>query len=228
MGREKTTGEAKPLPDDLPARARRISAALRAAYADQGTALTFGTPFQLLIATILSAQCTDARVNMVTPDLFGRFPDARALAAADPAEVEEIIRTTGFFKQKTKAIIGASQTIVERFGGTMPESMEELTTLPGVGRKTAHVVRGNALGLPALFVDTHFKRLTGRMVLSPHVDPVKIEHDIAALLPEPEWTDFANAMIWHGRRICVARAPKCPDCVVNTDCPTGRERLGLK
>ncbi len=223
MGAKKVVPAPEP---DLKARARRISKALRREYSGAQTALIFGNPWQLLVATILSAQCTDERVNMVTPVLFAAYPDAPALAAADPADVERIILSTGFFRQKTKAIIGCARAVAERHGGRIPESMEELTALPGVGRKTAHVVRGNAYGYPAIFVDTHFRRLAGRMELSASADPEKIEAEIAGLLPEREWTHFSNAMIWHGRRVCVARKPRCPDCVVNQDCPTGRRLLG--
>lgn len=209
---------------DQKARARRISATLRKTY-EHRSGLDFSSPYQLLIATILSAQSTDVNVNKVTPVLFGRFPDPAALAAAPVAEVEEIVHSTGFFKQKAKAIIACAAIIVKDHGGTMPTDMEQLVKLPGVGRKTAHVVRGNALGLPALTVDTHFKRVTGRLGLTTNEDPEKIEYDIAALLPESEWTHFSNAIIWHGRRICDARKPRCAECPVLKDCPTGRSLL---
>lgn len=206
--------------------ARRVSAALRKEYPRVGTALESRSPFELLVATILSAQCTDARVNEVTPKLFEKYPDAHALAVANPDEVEKIIHPTGFFRQKRKSIQGCAQAIVERHGGEVPESMEDLTALPGVGRKTAHCVRAGAMGLPGIIVDTHFKRVAGRLGLTQETDADKIERAIAAELPEEEWSCFSNAVIHHGRRICHARKPRCGECVVLDDCDYGRKNAG--
>jgi endonuclease-3 len=177
-------------------------------------------PFQMLIATILSAQTTDKSVNAVTPKLFARYPDAAALAHADPSEVEAIIKPTGFYHVKAKTIIAASAALVERFHGEVPRRIEDLVTLPGVGRKTANVVLGVAFGLPGFAVDTHVKRLTRRLRLTKSTDPVKIEADVTKLLPPEEWTGFSLRLILHGRRICVARVPRCPECVLNDFCPS--------
>ena len=211
-------------PEELKKRARRISARLRKTYPDAKTALKHDGAFQLLIATILSAQCTDEMVNKVTPILFAKFPDARVFAAASQADVESIVHSTGFFRQKARGIINCSRALMERHGGELPESMEELTKLPGVGRKTANLIRGCAMGQPGIIVDTHFKRLAGRMGLTRNTNPDKIEHDIAALLPPSHWTEFSNAMIWHGRRICPARKPKCDECPIVKDCEFGKEQ----
>jgi endonuclease-3 len=181
-------------------------------------------PFQMLIATILSAQTTDRSVNAVTPKLFARYPDAAALAHADPAEVEAMIKPTGFYHVKAKTIIGASAALVERFHGEVPPRIEDLVTLPGVGRKTANVVLGVAFGVPGFAVDTHVKRLTRRLGLTKSTDPVKIEADVTKLLPAEEWTGFSLRLILHGRRICVARAPRCPECVLNDFCPSSTVR----
>jgi endonuclease-3 len=205
------------------ARVKQISAILRKTYAGLGCALHFKNPFELLVATILSAQCTDEKVNQVTPALFKAYPTPAKLSAAPPDDVRRLIQQTGFFNQKAKSIQGAAAAIVEKFGGQVPEAMDDLTTLPGVGRKTAHVVRGNAFDLPAVFVDTHFKRLTARLEISPETDPEKIEPAIMALLPAAEWTEFSHAMIWHGRKICIARAPQCPVCPLLALCPTGHQ-----
>ena len=177
-------------------------------------------PFQMLIATILSAQTTDKSVNAVTPTLFARYPDAASLAHADPREVEKIIKPTGFFHVKAKTIIAASAALVEPFHGEVPRRIEDLVTLPGVGRKTANVVLGVAFGLPGFAVDTHVKRLTRRLRLTKSTDPVKIEADVTKLLPPEEWTGFSLRLILHGRRICVARVPRCPECVLNDFCPS--------
>jgi endonuclease III len=177
-------------------------------------------PFQMLIATILSAQTTDRSVNAVTPKLFAKYPDTAALAHANPREVEAIIKPTGFYHVKAKTVIGASAGLVERFHGEVPPRIEDLVTLPGVGRKTANVVLGVAFGLPGFAVDTHVKRLTRRLGLTKSTDPVKIEADVTKLLPPEEWTGFSLRLILHGRRICVARAPRCPECVLNDFCPS--------
>ncbi|MCE5228206.1 endonuclease III [bacterium] len=225
---KKPTPPPAPEPEkELRARAGRIQKILAKTYPDARVPLDFKNPFELLIATILAAQCTDARVNTVTPELFKLYPDPKALAAADPADIERIIRPTGFYRNKAKSIQAASRAIAEQYNNKMPESLEELVKLPGVGRKTAHVVRGNALGLPAIFVDTHVMRLSGLLGLTANTDPTKIEFDLARLIPESGWTAFCNHLMWHGRTICIARKPKCAECVLNKDCPTGRQRLGM-
>jgi endonuclease-3 len=202
-------------------RAPEIYARLHALYPDAHCALDFRTPFQLLIATILSAQCTDRRVNMVTPAVFARYPDPAALAAAKPEELEEMIKSTGFFRSKTKSLIGMATGIAERHGGVVPNTMEELVHLPGVGRKTANVILGNAFGLnEGVVVDTHVTRLSQRLGLTRHTDAVKIEQDLVQLFPREQWTLLAHLLIEHGRQICIARSPKCPECVLNTICPS--------
>jgi endonuclease-3 len=178
------------------------------------------TPFQLLTATILSAQTTDERVNSVTPTLFARYPTPVDLAAADPNEVEKIIFPTGFFRAKTRSIIGMAGALTERYGGEVPTALEDLVTLPGVGRKTANVVRSVAMGLPGLPVDTHVGRLSRRLALTVEEDPVKVEKDLNALVPPAERGTFSLRLILHGRRICLARTPKCGDCVLNDFCPS--------
>jgi endonuclease-3 len=183
-------------------------------------ALDHHGPFQLLVATILSAQTTDVRVNMVTPALFARYPDAAALAAADPAEVEELIHSTGFFRAKTRSLLGMAAALVERFGGDVPSSIEDLTSLPGVGRKTANVVRSVDLGLPGLPVDTHVGRLSRRLGLTESKDPVEIEHEVGAMLAPAGWGAFSLRMILHGRAICLARSPRCPGCLLADFCPS--------
>jgi endonuclease III len=203
------------------ARVREIVARLRDAYPDARVSLDFENPFQLLIATILSAQSTDARVNIVTKDLFRKYPDAEALAGADPAQVEEDIRPTGFFRNKTKSIMGAASAIVERHGGAVPDTMEELVALPDVGRKTANVVLGNAFRKSeGVVVDTHVGRVSGRLGLTAHADAEKIEQDLIAAFPREEWTSIAHRMILHGRHICIARKPKCGQCVLSDLCPS--------
>jgi len=171
-----------------------------------------------MVATILSAQCTDERVNQVTPALFARYPDARAYAEADPAELEAMIHSTGFFRQKARAIREACRVIVTEHGGQVPEAMEALTALPGVGRKTANVIRGGAWGHPGITVDTHVKRLSQRIGLTDQTDPVKIEYELNELIPESDWFDFSSRMIFHGRRVCAARKPRCADCPLTELC----------
>lgn len=183
-------------------------------------ALNFKNAFELLIATILSAQCTDERVNQVTPVLFQRYPDAPSLASAAPEEVEEIVRATGFFCQKTKSILAVSQALAEDFKGVIPRDLEELIQLPGVGRKTANVVLGTAYGVPAIMVDTHVKRVAARLDLTRQKDPDKIEQDLIALVPAAERTDFSHRLIWHGRKVCQARKPRCEICVLAPYCPS--------
>ena len=177
-------------------------------------------PFQLLVATILSAQSTDERVNLVTPALFAGFPTATELAAAPPAEVEELIHSTGFFRAKTRSLLGMARAVVDHFGGQVPPDMEELTTLPGVGRRTANVVRSVAFGLPGLPVDTHVGRIVRRLGLTTQTDPVKVETEICALLPPAEWGAFSLRLILLGRQVCIARRPRCQDCLLADICPS--------
>jgi endonuclease-3 len=205
-------------------RAAAIEAALAAAYPDATCELDFRDPFELLVATILSAQCTDARVNMVTPALFARFPNAATLAAADQAELEEMIRSTGFYRNKAKALTGMARALAARHGGEIPPHMDDLTQLPGVGRKTANVVLGTALGLSTgVVVDTHVARLAGRLGLSFESDPEKIERDLMDLFPRASWVPLGHRLILHGRRVCHARKPDCDGCPLAPLCP----RIGL-
>ncbi len=183
-------------------------------------ALDHADPFQLLAATILSAQCTDVRVNLTTPALFARFPDAASLAVAPLAEVEELIRPTGFFRAKARSLTGMAQGVTGRFGGEVPTRTEDLVTLPGVGRKTANVVRSVAFGLPGLPVDTHVQRLSTRLGLTDETDPVKIEHALGAMLPARSGGTFSLRLILHGRAVCRARSPRCTDCVLADVCPS--------
>lgn len=182
--------------------------------------LDFTTPLELSVATILSAQCTDVRVNQVTPALFARYRDARAYASADRTELEELIRSTGFYRNKANSIIGLGQALVERFDGEVPGTLRELVTLPGFGRKTANVVLGNAFGVPGLTVDTHFGRLVNRWKWTDETDPVKVERAVAELFPRKEYTDLSHRIIFHGRRICHARKPACGVCLLARDCPS--------
>ncbi|HEU4761061.1 MAG TPA: endonuclease III [Gemmatimonadales bacterium] len=198
-----------------------ILAHLKNAYPDAHCELDFSNPFQLVCATILSAQCTDVRVNMVTPTLFAQYPDAQALAAARQEDVEEIIRSTGFFRNKAKSLIGMAQAVVAEQGGDIPASMDALVKLPGVGRKTANVVLGNAFAInEGVVVDTHVARVSGRLGLTAHTDPVKIEQDLMRLAPREEWTLLSHLLIFHGRRICIARKPRCRECVLAPLCPS--------
>ena len=208
-------------------RARLAVERLKAVY-PAVSELHHANPFQMLIATILSAQTTDRAVNSVTPALFARYPDAAALAHADPAAVERIIKPTGFFHVKARTIIATSAALEERFHGEVPARIEDLVTLPGVGRKTANVVLGVAFGIPGFAVDTHVIRLTRRLGLTRSQDPVKIERDVTRLIPPEEWTGFSLRLILHGRRICVARAPRCPECVLNDFCPSSTVRPGRR
>ena len=203
-------------------RVSRIMTELRRTYPDAGCALVHRDALQLLVATILSAQCTDERVNQVTPAVFARWPTAADLAAANPAELEAQIRPTGFFCNKAKSLIGLGRALVERHQGRVPDTMGELVPLPGVGRKTANVVLGTWFGKPAIPVDTHVTRLAGRLRLSAHHDPVKIEQDLMELLPTDDWTFASHALIWHGRLICQARRPRCEACTLRPHCPSAR------
>ncbi|MDO5499449.1 MAG: endonuclease III [Propionibacteriaceae bacterium] len=200
-------------------RARKMNRIMAATYPEAHCELDFADPYQLLIATVLSAQSTDKRVNLVTPVLFARYPDAVALAGADRAEVEEIIRSTGFFRAKTDSIIRLSQELTDRFGGRVPGRLKDLVTLPGVGRKTANVVLGNAFGVPGLTVDTHFKRLVTRFGWTTRTDPDQIETEIARLFPRKDWTQLSHNLIWFGRRRCHARNPACGVCPLAQLCP---------
>jgi endonuclease-3 len=200
-------------------RARRINRELAALYPDAHCELDFSNPLELVVATILSAQCTDRRVNMVTPVLFAKYRTAADYAAADRAEVEQIIESTGFFRAKTTSLIGLGQALCDRFGGEVPGRLADLVTLPGVGRKTANVVLGNAFGVPGITVDTHFARLSQRFGWTQQDDPVKIEHEVGDLLPKAEWTMASHRLIWHGRRVCHARKPACGACGVAGLCP---------
>jgi len=205
-------------------RAAKIVQRLRDAYPDATCALRHKNAYQLLVATILSAQCTDQRVNIVTPALFARFPDAAAMANADQTELEAIIKSTGFFRAKSKNLRGCCQKLVEEYRGKVPKDLDALVQLPGVGRKTANVVLGTAYGIPTgVVVDTHVSRVTYRLGLTREKNPIKIERDLMAELPESEWIDFSHRIIQHGRRICKARRPLCEECSLESLCP----RLGL-
>jgi endonuclease-3 len=204
-------------------RSARIAATLARLYPEARISLDFTTPWQCLVATILSAQCTDARVNRVTPRLFAELPDVRAIAEAPVARIERLILTTGFFRQKTRALQATARAILERFGGEIPGQMEDLVTLPGVGRKTANVLRGHVFGEPGMVVDTHVRRLARRLGLTRHGEPEKVERDLCALLPPTEWTAFSMRLILHGRAVCAARGPRCAACALASDCP----RIGV-
>lgn len=201
-------------------RARRINRTLALTFPDARAELDFSNPLELLVATVLSAQTTDVRVNQVTPALFAAYPTAADYATANVVEVEELIRPTGFYRAKAANLVNLGKKLVTDFGGEVPEALEDLVSLPGVGRKTAHVVRGNAFGKPGLTVDTHFQRLVGRLKLSEQQDPVKIEREIAELIEAKEWTMFSHRLIFHGRRICHARTPACGACPIAFDCPS--------
>lgn len=204
------------------AKAREVARRLADEYPEAICELDHSNPFQLLTATILSAQTTDARVNIVTPTLFRKYPTARELAGADPQDVEEIIRSTGFYQNKTRSLLGMAQALMERFDGKVPTELDDLVTLPGVGRKTGNVVRSVGFGLPGLPVDTHVGRVTRRLGLTEHEDPVKVEHEVGSFLPPGEWGDFSLRTILHGRRVCFARTPNCAECVLEDICPSSR------
>jgi endonuclease-3 len=209
--------------DERRARARKIIARLERAYPDATCALHHSSALELVVATILSAQCTDARVNMVTPVLFAKYRTAGDYAAADPQVLEREIQSTGFFRNKTKSIIGMAQALVAHHGGQVPDTMDALTALPGVGRKTANVILGTWFKKnEGVVVDTHVHRLTRLMKLTRQDDPVKIERDLMELLPREKWTWWSHTLIQHGRQVCIARRPKCEECVVNKLCPSSR------
>jgi endonuclease-3 len=205
------------------ARARKIIARLERAYPDATCALQHASALELVVATILSAQCTDVRVNMVTPALFAKYRTVGDYAAADPRVLEREIQSTGFFRNKTKSIIGMAQALVERHGGDVPDTMEALTELPGVGRKTANVILGTWFKKnEGVVVDTHVQRLSRLLKLTRHDDPVKIERDLMELVPRDKWTWWSHTLIQHGRQVCIARRPKCEECVINQLCPSSR------
>jgi endonuclease-3 len=201
------------------AHALRVFRALSKLYPDARCALNHSSPLELLIATILSAQCTDARVNIVTPTLFQRYPTAADYANADPRELERLIQSTGFFRAKAKSIQACCRKIVQEHGGEVPDTLEELVSLPGVGRKTANVVLGDAFGVPGITVDTHVGRLSRRLGLTTHTDPVKVEQDLMKLLPKKDWVIFNHRTIYHGRQVCFARKPACDKCTLAKICP---------
>jgi endonuclease III len=201
-------------------RARQMNRILAELYPDAHTELKFKDPFQLLVATVLSAQTTDVQVNLTTPALFARYPTAEDLAAANPETVEAILKPTGFYRAKTKAVIGLSAALADRFGGQVPRRMKDLVTLPGVGRKTANVVLGNAFGIPGITVDTHFGRLARRFGWTTATEPDRVEADVGSLFPRSEWTVLSHRLIWHGRRVCLARRPACGVCALARLCPS--------
>ena len=213
----------KESPQELKARARKIVRRLERAYPGATCALHHTNALELLVATILSAQCTDVRVNKVTPDLFAKYGSARDYASADPRVLEREIQSTGFFRNKTKSIIGMAQALVERHGGNVPDTMDALVALPGVGRKTANVILGTWFGKnEGVVVDTHVQRITRLLKLTRHDDPVKIERDLMALVPRPKWSVFSHMLILHGRTVCIARRPRCEVCVLSDLCPSSR------
>lgn len=212
-----------PRPRGAKTRAREVADRLGGVFvgsADELCALQHSSPYELIAATILSAQCTDERVNAVTPGLFAKYPDVESLAAASPDELEAIIRSTGFFRAKAQSLMGMARNVVERFDGEIPDRMEDLVTLPGVGRKTANVVLSVAFHAPGLPVDTHVGRLSRRLGLTNEVDPVKVERDLCSYLPPPEWGAMSLRLILHGRATCVARSPKCAQCILADICPS--------
>jgi endonuclease-3 len=204
--------------------ATRVAALLRRKYPDAHCSLDYRTPLELLIATILSAQCTDVRVNLVTPALFAKYRSASDFAAASPAKLEQAIKSTGFFRSKAKNILGCCRKLVDDYGGQVPQELADLVSLPGVGRKTANVVLGSAFGIASgVVVDTHVTRLSRRLGLTTATDAVKIEQDLIGQLPKKDWIGFSHRLIWHGRQVCVARKPRCGECVLNKICP----RIGV-
>lgn len=221
--KRKKAPQLPPLPRGARIRAKFTVERLRDLY-PAATELSHQNPFELLIATILSAQTTDRSVNLVTPELFRRYPKAEDLAAADPAVVESLIKPTGFFRLKARRIISASRKLVELFGGEVPPRMEDLVKVPGIGRKTANVILGAGFNIPGFAVDTHVIRLTNRLKLASSRDPVKIEAQVCSMVPKEEWTGLSLRLILHGRRVCVARRPRCEECVLNDFCPSSTVR----
>jgi len=219
MAKKTTTKKIRVDKAETTERVKKIWLILKKAYPGARTALKFTNPLELLISTILSAQCTDVRVNMVTKELFKKYKSAKDWAKADIKEVESDIKSTGFYHNKAISIKGACTEIIEQFGGKVPDRMEELVALPGVGRKTANVVLGNAFGRPAIACDTHVIRLSRRLGLSPNSDAVKLEFDLAEIVPEKNWTMFSHLLIFHGRNVCKARKPDCENCPISKYCP---------
>lgn len=219
-GKKHPAARGEETPRGLTTRARRMARTLQVAYPVAYCELNFRTPYQLVVATVLSAQCTDVRVNKVTPELFRRFPTPYQMAAAPINEIEEIIRPTGFFRVKAAALSDMAVQLVENFDGEVPRTLQELTTLPGVGRKTANVVLGNAFDTPGLTIDTHFGRLARRWMWTHSDDPLTVEKDVAELIPRREWTVLSHRIIFHGRRVCHSRKPACGACFLAADCPS--------
>jgi endonuclease-3 len=217
---------AREIKAELSVRARRLVKALLAAHPDARCELRHRNAYQLLVATILSAQCTDKMVNTVTPNVFARYPSAKQLAAADPIELEALIRPTGFYRNKARSLLGMARAVVERHGGRIPRSMDDLVGLPGVGRKTANVILGNVFGVPGVVVDTHVGRIARRLGLTRNEDPEKVERDLMNLVPQQHWTQLSHALIFHGRRICGARDPRCEECPVRVDCQYAKRSGG--
>ncbi len=215
-------------PNNAAARTVEVARRLAVSYPGAECELTHRNPYELLAATILSAQCTDVRVNMVTPDLFTAYPDPESLAVAESGDVERLIRSTGFYQSKARNLIGMAQALVERFGGEVPTDLDDLVTLPGVGRKTGNVVRSVAFDLPGLPVDTHVGRLSRRLGLTRENDPVKVELDLNRYLPGEEWGRFSLRLILHGRRVCDARRPRCDECELADICPSAGKARGAK
>ncbi|RYV50593.1 endonuclease III [Pengzhenrongella frigida] len=215
-----TTGRPSETHLALVRRARRINRELALRYPEAHCELDFSSPLELLVATVLSAQCTDKRVNLVTPALFARYPDARSYAAADRGELEDLIRSTGFFRAKSESLLGIGRALTERYDGVVPARLDDLVTLPGVGRKTANVVLGNAFDIPGLTIDTHVGRLARRLGWTDNDDPVKVERDLAELIERREWTPLSHRLIFHGRRICFSRNPACGACPIANLCPS--------
>jgi endonuclease-3 len=227
LSRAVPTSDRGPGAGSAAARAARVVAALRRAAPAPRLEIAHHTPFELLVATILSAQCTDRKVNEVTPALFAAFPDAAAMAGARPADLERLIRPTGFYRAKARSILGASRALVDRHGGEVPDTMEALVALPGVGRKTANVILGEAFGRAAgIVVDTHMARVSRRLRLTRAADAVRIERDLMRLIPAADWIFFSTAMILHGRYVCLARRPRCGECVLSADCPSRDREAG--
>jgi len=209
-------------------RVKEIIRILSKEVPDSTIALKFSNPLELLIATILSAQCTDVKVNQVTETLFKKYRSARDYARASLAELEEEVRPTGFYRNKAKSLQRCCQELTARFGGEVPKTLEDLIALPGVGRKTANVILGNVFGIPGIVVDTHVLRVSQRIGLTKNEDPVKIEHDLMEIVPKEEWTHFSNLLVWHGRKVCVAKKPLCEICPIVKLCDYGSEKMGIK
>lgn len=209
-------------------RARNIIEILKSAYPGARVSLDYASPFELLVATVLAAQCTDEKVNQVTPELFRRYPTPEDFAATDESELQQMIRPTGFFRQKTRSIIEISQDIVVRYGGEVPDTLEDLISLRGVGRKTANLILGEVYGRQAIVVDTHVKRVAARLGLTDQKDPTKVEFDLMKVLPEGSWTEINHLLVFHGRAICKAPTPLCERCPVLELCPYGRARMGIE